>query len=92
MTTLENLYYGNITPNDRSIKCGGRFDNLLKLSNINEDELVSTLTDKQIETFEKYKDCYNEMFGVAEVNAFVNGFTLVMKIMVEVGNVDYDSE
>ena len=51
MTTLENLYYGNITPNDRSIKRGGRFDNLLKLSNINEDELVSTLTDKQKETF-----------------------------------------
>lgn len=92
MTTLENLYYGNITPNDRSIKRGGRFDNLLKLSSRNEEELVSTLTDKQKETFEKYKDCYNEMFGVAEVNAFVNGFTLAMKIMVDVCNTDYDTD
>ena len=32
------------------------------------------------------------MFGVAEVNAFVNGFTLAMKIMVDVCNTDYDTD
>ena len=92
MTTLENLYYGNIQPNERTARHIDRLRNLHKLSSRNEEELLSTLTDKQKETFEKYKDCNNEQLGGAEVNAFVEGFTLAMKIMVEVGNVDYDTE
>lgn len=92
MTTLENLYYGNIQPNERTARHIDRLRNLHKLSSRNEEELLSTLTDKQKETFEKYKDCNNELLGVTEVNAFVEGFTLAMKIMVEVGNVNYDTE
>ena len=92
MTTLENLYYWNIQPNERLARNIDRLRHLEKLSSRNEEELLSTLTDKQKETFEKYKDCNNELLGVTEVNAFVEGFTLAMKIMVEVGNVDYDTE
>ena len=92
MTTLEDLYYGNISPHERYIKRGTRVDKLVKLICKNEEELNAGLTEKQKETFEKYKDCYNEMFGVAEVNAFVNGFTLAMKIMVDVCNTDYDTD
>lgn len=92
MTTLENLYYGNIQPNERLARNMDRLRHLEKLSSRNEEELLSTLTDKQKETFEKYKDCNNELLGVTEVNAFVEGFTLAMKIMVEVGNVNYDTE
>ena len=92
MTTLENLYYGNIKPNERTARNIDRLRNLERLSSRNEEELESTLTDKQKETFEKYKDCNRELLGVTEVNAFVEGFTLAMKIMVEVGNVNYDTE
>ena len=92
MTTLENLYYGNIQPNERTARNIDMLRHLEKLSSRNEEELESTLTDKQKETFEKYKDCSRELLGVTEVNAFVEGFTLAMKIMVEVGNVNYDTE
>ena len=92
MTPLENLYYGNIQPNERTARNIDRLRHLERLSSRNEEELLSTLTDKQKETFEKYKDCNNELLGVTEVNAFVEGFTLAMKIMVEVGNVNYDTE
>ena len=57
MTTLENLYYGNINPNERFIKRGSRMDKLVKLICRNEEELASTLTEKQKEVFEKFKDC-----------------------------------
>ena len=83
MTTLENLYYGNITPNDRSIKRGGRFDNLLKLSNRNEDELVSTLTDKQKETFEKFKGNLAELNGIDEATTFAIGFKPGVRLVAE---------
>lgn len=92
MTTLENLYYGNIQPNERTARNIDRLRNLERLSSRNEEELESTLTDKQKETFEKYKDCNRELLGVTEVNAFVEGVTLAMKIMVEVGNVNYDTD
>ena len=53
MTTLEDLYYGNISPHERYIKRGTRVDKLVKLICKNEEELNSGLTEKQKETFEK---------------------------------------
>lgn len=38
MTTLEDLYYGNISPHERYIKRGTRVDKLVKLICKNEDE------------------------------------------------------
>ncbi|MBQ4326971.1 MAG: hypothetical protein IJC32_00990 [Clostridia bacterium] len=92
MTTLENLYYGNIQPNEGTARNIDRSRNLERLSSRNEEELESTLTDKQKETFEKYKDCNRELLGGTEVNAFVDGFTIAMKIMVEIGSVNYNTE
>lgn len=61
MTTLENLYYGKISPCERDIRRGSRMDKVVKLICKTEDELMSTLTEQQKETFEKFKDCQNEM-------------------------------
>lgn len=52
MTTLEDLYYGNISPHERYIKRGTRVDKLVKLICKNEDELTAGLTEKQKEIFE----------------------------------------
>ena len=46
MTTLEDLYYGNISPHERYIKKGTRVDKLVKLICKNEDELTAGLTEK----------------------------------------------
>ena len=50
----------------------------------NEEELNSGLTEKQKETFEKFKDCQNELSGITERDAFSLGFILATRIMVEV--------
>ncbi len=84
MTTLENLYFGNIDPHERFIKDGTRVDELVKLIARNEDELNSTLTEKQKETFEKIKDCTNELSCITEAKAFSAGYILATRIMVEV--------
>ena len=55
MTTLEDLYYGNISPHERYIKRGTRVDKLVKLICKNEEELNAGLTEKQKEIFEKFK-------------------------------------
>ena len=83
MTTLEDLYYGNISPHERYIKRGTRVDKLVKLICKNEDELAAGLTEKQKETFEKFKDCQSELSGLTERDAFRDGFILAVRIMVE---------
>ena len=84
MTTLEYIYYGNIHPYERYIKKGKNQETLEKMIFKNEEELGSTLTEKQKETFEKFKDCQNELSGVTEQDAFRDGFILAVRIMVEV--------
>lgn len=84
MKTLEDLYYGNIIPHERHIKREARVDKLVKLMCKNEDELTSTLTEKQKETFEKVKDCTSELSCITEREAFSAGFILATRIMVEV--------
>ena len=84
MTTLEDLYYGNISPHERYIKRGTKMDKLVKLICRNEEDLNSSLTEKQKETFEKFKDCQNEISCITEREAFRSGFILATRIMVEV--------
>ena len=84
MTTLEDLYYGNISPHERYIKRGTRVDKLVKLICKNEAELNAGLTKQQKETFEKFKDCQSELSGITEREAFSSGFILATRIMIEV--------
>jgi len=84
MTILEDLWYGNVRPTERSIQRGGRLDNLMKLLCQNEDDLMSGLSEKQKESFEKFKDCQSEITDVLETEAFISGFTIATKFMVEV--------
>ena len=84
MTTLEDLYFGNIIPNERDTKRGSKLDNLVKLMCKNEDALNSTLTEQQKETFEKFKDAQRELSLLTERDAFRTGFILATRIMVEV--------
>ena len=84
MTTLENLYYGNISPHERYIKQGTRVDKLVKLICKNEDELTSTLTEKQKETFEKFKDCTSELSCITEREAFSAGFSILFFVVRQI--------
>ncbi len=84
MTILEDLYYGNITPVERSIVRDSELDKLVKLLSRNEEAISSSLTEKQLEAFGKFKETQYELSGNIEKQAFIDGFILATKIMVEV--------
>ena len=84
MTILEDLWYGNVRPTERSIVRGSKLDNLMKLICQNEDDLMIGLTEKQMESFDKFKDCQSEITDYLETEAFTQGFTIAVKLMVEV--------
>ena len=83
MNTLEELYYENIVPNEKCAKLNSEVTELLKLLIRNEEKLTATLTEEQKETFEKYKDCNREISEICEKDAFLNGFRLGARIIIE---------
>ena len=92
MKTLEDLYYGNIIPQEKTFKENSQYATLLTYIQRHMDDLNATLTAEQKETFEKFHDCKEEMQTISEVNAFISGFKLAMRIMIEVMDTTDDTE
>lgn len=86
MNILEELYYGNIVPNEKCAKLNSEVKELLKLLNRNEVKLTVTFSEKQKITFEKYKDCNREISEICEKDAFLNCFRLGARIIIESAN------
>ncbi|WP_440452373.1 DUF6809 family protein [Ruminococcus intestinalis] len=86
MNTLEDLYYGNLFPQEKCARLDDEVKELLKLLNRNEEKLTVTLTESQKETFEKYKDCNREISEICEREIFLNGFRLGAGIIIDVVN------
>lgn len=80
---IEELYYGNITPSERSFRRTGEYAHILQLITRNEEKLTETLTEAQKETFEKFKDGASEIGSMTEVTAFTLGFKLGLRLTAE---------
>ena len=83
MTTLENLYYGNIAPHEYEVEHGSEYDVTAKLVIRHEQELSATLTKQQKAILEKIKDNHTELMNLGERNAFVRGFSLAVRLMID---------
>ncbi len=80
---IEELYYGNITPSERSYRRTGEYAHILQLITRHEEKLTETLTEAQKETFEKFKDSTSEISSMTEVTAFSLGFKLGLRLTAE---------
>ena len=83
MTTLENLWYGNIRPVEQFVEGNAEYMNLLRLVGNNREKLEATLSPKQAKLFEKYYTATNEMNSVSETEAFKFGFNLAVWLLTE---------
>jgi hypothetical protein len=60
MNTIQNLYYGRISPYEMSISTTHEYQKLKTLAAKNEDLLRTTLSDEQKELLEKLIECITE--------------------------------
>lgn len=81
MTILEDLYYGNITPIERGFKRGESIQ--LQRTLKAEDEFKATLTAEQKEKWDDIQNQNAKLNTEFEAEAFVTGFKLSTKIMIE---------
>ena len=80
---IAELFYGNITPSERSYRRTGEYAYILQLVARNEEKLTEALTKAQKETFEKFNDCTSENSSMTEVTAFTLGFKLGLRLTAE---------
>lgn len=83
MTTLEDLWCGNIHPVETYIEGNTEYKNLLRLVSRNRDTLENELNAKQLELLEKYTTSVNEMNSISETAAFKYGFKLAIELLNE---------
>lgn len=84
MTTLEDLWYGNIRPVEEFLADNKEYKELLRIVAKNRERLESTLNSEQAELFEKYYATSNKMNSVSEAAAFRCGFTLATEVFIEI--------
>ena len=83
-TLLEELWYGNVYPQEQSTEHNSEIKELISLMGKNRELLSSALTAEQNLALEKYDDCVNEMNSIIEKEVFSYGFRLGGRLMLEV--------
>ena len=81
--TIEELWHGNIIPQEDSRTNSPEMKELLSYMARHHDDLLKTMTDEQKETFEKFDDCWSEYASLAEEAIFCYAFKLGMRIAIE---------
>lgn len=83
MQILEELWYSTIKDN-RFLKNNAKLTEMWDLLSKNADNLMENLSEKEKETFEKYKDCSAEISQITEYENFIKGFKMGALMMIEV--------
>ena len=84
MLILEDLYLGDVRPNERSFKRNSQYakalDEVVKAG----DALTDGLTEKQKELFEDYMTAQREVTVLTDCETFCLAFKMGAKIMLDV--------
>ena len=85
MTTLENLYNGNINLNDLDeLKCNPEYSRALNRVCAARQKLTDSLSAEQRELLERYITKADELSIITDKAIFKSGFSLAIKIMTEI--------
>jgi hypothetical protein len=84
MSMLEEIWTCGLTYKDRPVKSGSALERTLCLYAKNAEKLTKMLTGEQKEQYDKTIDAFNDVVSVTEEEAFENGFTLGVRLMIDV--------
>ena len=84
MNTIQDLYYGRISPYEMSISATPEYQKLKALADRHEELLRESLSDEQKELLEKLTECITDISSISERDMFIAGFRLGVKLMIDV--------
>ena len=80
---IEELWHGNIIPQEDSRTNSPEMKELLSYMDRHHEDLEKSFTDEQKEIFEKFHDCWSEYASLAEEAIFAYAFKLGGRLMLE---------
>ena len=80
---IAELWRGNICPQTDSRNNSPEMKQLMEYMARHHDDLKKTMSEEQIEIFEKFDDCWSEYTGLAEEAIFQYAFKLGMSLAIE---------
>lgn len=86
MSTLDDFWYGNISPFEQYLDGNENYQELLPIMARDREKLSEGFQPDITECLEKYDAILNEMSAMAEVEAFKFGFRLACKIIFEIAS------
>lgn len=78
MRMIEELFYGKICPCDKHFTRGSEYSYLLDIVVKNEEKLLKIISPQQKESFERFRECVDDMNDILVKESFIDGFRLVM--------------
>lgn len=81
--TLENLYFGNITPSDQIVRAGSALKQAMEQSEECEKQLTALLEDSERKLLLQLINAENEVGSIMALENFILGFRLGMRLTVE---------
>lgn len=81
---LEELYFGNINPNDQTFIRDSAYGKAVQTMSENEDKLIELLDGKQKKLFLDLVNAQGTVNGTTAVENYINGFRLGAKIALEI--------
>ena len=83
MSIIEELWHGNINPQEDGIENTAEMKQLTEYISRHRKTLEEMMSDEQKKTFEKYIDCRNEYESLYQAAVFAYAFKLGAKLTVE---------
>ena len=83
MNFIEELYYGNINPNEKRYKKTTPYDKALSIFTANEDKLKEALSGEHLKLFNELVNASDEISATSGVENFKIGFRLGVQMMCD---------
>ena len=80
---LEDLYYGNLSPCQRTVRPGSRVQKLAQKQSDLESNLNNSFTEEQRENFEQYLSVCADLLYTNCLDCFATGFRLGARFVMD---------
>lgn len=81
---IEELYFGNINPNEQQFIRDTDYDKAMHILSDNEEKLTLLLSGKEKELFLDFIYAQGTVNGITALENYINGFRLGMQLGVEI--------
>lgn len=83
MNCIEELYYGNLEPQELTVENSSELKRKLSKLVLKEDELTSLLNAKEKELFSEYTGACTEFTSISNVDSFISGFRIGARLIYD---------